>query len=299
MALKIISANTRGLRDSVKRNSFFLSLKSLHFHVGFLQECHLKNDDDVGKYTADWSLGPSRWSIGSVFSNGVGIIFKGDMFKIESSMVIEPGRIFYVDGNVDGVRYRLINVYAPTNRSSRLEMFKNLPDILSTNRIVVMGGDFNISLDGRGGSGGDDDFSAKYISSLLADFFLTDMYRKLNTKDPGHTWRNSSGLSRRLDYFFITNSFMEGEFESFPNWSSDHDIIRVGFKVSLPQLGPGFWKLNIRLLEKEGFRKGFQEFYKGWQNLKVGFVSKVEWWEEVKIKISQFCQKFSRKSRNK
>ena len=56
----------------------------------------------------------------------------------------------------------LINVHAPCNITERLAFLKLLPDLLATNKRVVLGGDFNVSLD-EGVVGGRRDFSVLFF----------------------------------------------------------------------------------------------------------------------------------------
>lgn len=44
----------------------FFSLLSMDFEVAFLQECHLKGEEDTMTFTKEWTAGVSYWSIGNV-----------------------------------------------------------------------------------------------------------------------------------------------------------------------------------------------------------------------------------------
>lgn len=142
----------------------------------FLQECHLKNTEDIKRFSKDWKAGASVWSIGNVHSDGVGIIFKDTGFVIEEEINIIPGRLVYVDGRLNNNKLRLVNVYAPALKGERLDFFKHLPNVLCTNRIVIMGGDFNTYLEGEY------DFTAQYLKNVLGDYNLADIYRRHNKK---------------------------------------------------------------------------------------------------------------------
>lgn len=287
----VLSVNARGLRDTVKRTSLFFSLKALDFQVCFLQECHLKNTEDIKRFSKDWKAGASVWSIGNVHSDGVGIIFKDTGFVIEEERIIIPGRLVYVDGRLNNNKLRLVNVYAPALKGERLDFFKHLPNVLCTNRIVIMGGDFNTYLEGEY------DFTAQYLKNVLGDYNLADIYRRHNKKGIGHTWRNSRGASKRLDYLFISKTIQSSSFFIYPNWFSDHDIIGASCQVQGVEIGRGFWKLNMKELECAEFRAEFTTFYNSWRDMKWAFKNTAEWWEAVKIKIRYFCQIYSKRKK--
>lgn len=48
----------------------FLSFMSLNFQVGFLQECHLKDTEDIRRFNKEWTAGPSAWRVGNVYADG-------------------------------------------------------------------------------------------------------------------------------------------------------------------------------------------------------------------------------------
>ena len=154
MTFTVLTVNVRGLRDPIKRAAVFSSLASMRGDIFILQEVHLRDEDDVRIFSQEWTGGPSGWSVGSVHSNGVGILFKGQAFSIEEVMTVVAGRIIVVDFSLASVRYRAINVYAPAQDGGRLEMFGEISACLCTTRTVILGGDFNVSLDGSGAGPG-------------------------------------------------------------------------------------------------------------------------------------------------
>lgn len=104
MSLGVATINVRGLRDGTKREAFFASLAGMATDVFFLQECHLRDEGDVGRFSRSWGRGPSRWGVGNVHSDGVGIIFCSHGVCVESSVCVVPGRVLVVDCRWRGVR---------------------------------------------------------------------------------------------------------------------------------------------------------------------------------------------------
>lgn len=113
----------------------------------FLQECHLESSRDEIIFAKEWERGPSVWGTGNVKAYWVGILFNSQEFIIERSLMVVPGRVLYADVRWRGVSIRLINVYAPSKREERVGFFNFLKPLFYTNRKVVLGGDFNVSVD--------------------------------------------------------------------------------------------------------------------------------------------------------
>ncbi|KAJ8399582.1 hypothetical protein AAFF_G00409930 [Aldrovandia affinis] len=91
-----------------------------------------------------------------------------------------------------------------SHRGHRLEVFQDLPSCLSTMRSLILGGDFNVCLDGRDGVGeGSIDYSARALAEVMKDFSLVDTVRALHPSDAGFTWHNYRGAASRLDYIFV------------------------------------------------------------------------------------------------
>ena len=192
MMFTVLTVNVRGLRDPIKRAAFFSSLASMRGDIFLLQEVHLRDKDDVRIFSQEWTGGPSRWSVGSVHSNGVGILFKGQAFSIEEVMTVVAGRIIVVDFSLASVRYRAINVYAPAQDEGRLEMFGEIPACLCATRTVILGGDL-IDRSGAGSGSGKVDYSARALGDIVHNFSLVDVWRATHPGEAGHTWRNSRG----------------------------------------------------------------------------------------------------------
>ena len=70
-----------------------------------------------------------------------------------------------------GGKFRLLNVHAPCNISDHLGFFKMIPEFLATNRTIILGGDFNVSVE-EGVVGGRRDFSVQFLTKEILVKFL-------------------------------------------------------------------------------------------------------------------------------
>ncbi|KAJ8355136.1 hypothetical protein AAFF_G00091360 [Aldrovandia affinis] len=271
--------------------------------VFLLQEVHLRDEEDVSAFTREWVWGPSEWSVGGVHSDGVGILFRGFSFVIDEVVGFITGRVIFVDFTFMSVKYRIVNVYAPAQGGRRLEVFRELPGCLSTSRSLILGGDFNVSLDGgRGGAWageGGMDYSVMALEGVVGDFSLADAFRTVHPGDVGYTWRNSRGKASRLDYIFVGGGICGMKCVLLPSWASDHDMLQVSLPTDGPKWGSGFWRLNTLLLEADAFKAAFTSLYRSVRTMKSMYVSVVEWWEAAKCRFAIFCRRFAATARRR
>lgn len=214
-------------------------------------------------------------------ADGVGILFFSWEVTFETSGVIVPGRVIFVDARWRGVAFRFINIYAPSKREEREGFLENLFPLLYTNRLVVLGGDFNMSLDKS--SGGE-------LTEVIKSFGLQDAFQAAGEEGPGYTWWNSRQESSSLDYIFFPNFVKVCGYTQQPMWCSDHCLVGSGIEGDFGQRGQGKWKMNTTYLQDQKFCKFFRELYAGWCNLKGFYQSLSDWWEAVKERIRFFSR---------
>lgn len=274
-----------------RRTAIFLSLKMSPLDVCFLQECHLKDKKDVSVFSAGWEMGPSFWGVGNVNADGVGILFYSWDFVIESAIVIIPGRVMVVDVKWRGIAFRFVNVYAPSKLGDREGFLESLNAILYTNRLLVLGGDFNVSLDNASGSA---------LAQLVTSFSLCDSFRGAGGRVPTSTWQNSRQEAARLDYLFLPSYVKVFNYTQVPMWCSDHCLVGVWVDVGGERRGRGVWRFNTSFLEDKVFCIALFNLVAGWKNLQGLFQSRGEWWEGFKERVAFFCRNWGReKARNK
>ena len=98
-----------------------------------------------------------HWSFGTPHSCGVGILFHSRLTVTNLvSGHDDHGRMVWVDFEFRSQRFRFVNVYAPNEGRDRVLFFDYVYTLLHSNRVTVLGGDFNcvedLGLDKVGGS---------------------------------------------------------------------------------------------------------------------------------------------------
>ena len=210
MGLRVLSLNVKGLRDPHKVTKLKWYLAQIEFDVLFLQETHVVSMSE-GDSIADKLTCRGFWGFGGVHSCGVGILVK----KFLNITVAQgngglDGRFFVLDLSLKGQGFRFVNVYLPNVERERCVVLRRLYNLLNSNRVTLLGGDFNfvenLGLDKCGG--GDPlagDGGTRVIRSIKNDFSLVDVFRTLYPTRRAYSF-SAQGVSTRLDGFYLSST---------------------------------------------------------------------------------------------
>ena len=128
VGMKILSFNANGLGDYHKRKDVFDFLRKENAHIYFLQETHLRTQDE--------NLVRSMWGFECVInglctnSKGVGIFFNNNFpFKIHKTIKGQEGNYIILDIEVKDIRYSLLNIYGPSSKDDA-HFFEEVSDRL-------------------------------------------------------------------------------------------------------------------------------------------------------------------------
>ena len=275
----ISTINARGLADDGNRQTLFRALKAGESHVYFLQETSCTNTDSAARWAAQWDVHPNRAYFSSYVTpaghaaRGVAILFSKRFtgyIDTDSLYTSPDGRIISIRVSVSQRHFRLVCLYAPNDESERDAFFSAVDDVLlldyddpeadGPGPDIVLGGDFNMVLDPildrigsiRPGTGG-----APALRRLMADHDLVDPFRRLHPDARVATWlpdRATSGA--RLDRFYISAPLLEccrACTVADPLPRLDHHAVVLDLSAIVAAPGPGYWKLNVRLLQDEEY----------------------------------------------
>lgn len=293
-ALEGLSFNVHCIKSQLRRITVFNFLAAFNVSVFFLQECAVPHMSNYETFAKDWTHGPSVWSGSNGNKNaGVAILFKGPA-KIHHIQELVPGRVLFVSVSIDGIKWDLLNVYAPPDTKDRIELFETLNLFMANIKPTLVAGDFNCTLNvtDRYGPGVKmTDRSANLLKSMITDFKFKDIFMTLNKNIPltdRVTWQGKDAGSR-IDYIFAAKCLLPLSCVHKENVISDHKV--VIFKVLSPaeqKVGRGFWKLNTSLLQDDKVYKDFSKLFKEWQTEKLHATDILTWWDIVKGRIKRF-----------
>ncbi len=277
--------------------------------VILMQETHCTSKEDWEKWRMESNMEGSG-SVTSSSSAGVAILVQHDCFE-DMEFTIEgiDGRSMYMTATRNNEKWLVTCIYAPNNAKERIQFFRNLKIRkldLSRFDVVILGGDFNITLYAKDKIGGrihGRDPSKASLQALIFEHVLCDAYNRRNPKTPCISWRNGQGtIGRRLDYL-LTNQDLEDsrisliKYVELPDMDHKACIMQIEPANSIKR-GPSLWKLNPRLLNKKEWEKEIQELLRGFLSEEV--ITKFgDQWESCKDQIMQISQKWGKKLQTK
>ena len=144
MKYKIATLNIRGMRADRSKASILKELLTLHhIDILFLQETHIIDINQSNSVFRGFNYKVVN-SFGEPHSCGVSILVS---LSINCEFIHlyhdRAGRIVYIDITLDGHPLRLINIYGPNNPKERRIFINRFEQLLSVNKPILLGGDFN------------------------------------------------------------------------------------------------------------------------------------------------------------
>ena len=261
----IVSLNSRGLADKLKRKEILTWLDQKYAKIILLQETHPISDSE-----SDWK---AQWA-GNIMSHGTSNS-RGTCILIHESVPItlhkyitDPnGRYVILDVEIDGLRVTLGSIYGPNedNPEFYTEAIQHIESIPNDNRII--GGDYNLVLDlekdKKGGRRTTNKKSQILINNWMEETDLIDIWRFQHPDSRVFTWHRKRPypIFCRLDFFLVSYGITENIETSniSPGYKSDHSLISINFIPIMCERGKGFWKLNCSHLKDLDYVKLMKE----------------------------------------
>ena len=305
---KLISLNVRGLNNFQKRRTLFTWCRKRKADVIFFQETHSKKETEK-QWTNEWG-GKMFVSHGSPNSCGVAVFIRNGFDCSIQKTIIDPmGRFIILKMNIEDKMYTLINIYAPNKDRDATKFFKSLYELLQKEDLdseenIIIGGDFNcplnILLDKRGGILIPRKMVIDNIECLQSKLDLVDIWRIKNPQLKSYTWsQKSPEVFCRLDYWLISNNLQDfvKSTDIIPAIKTDHaaiDLVIADIESNVK--GPGFWKMNVSLLEDEEYINELKSNMVEWKTTGKNELSDKRCiWDWIKYKIRAHCIAYSKK----
>ncbi|CAM5082955.1 unnamed protein product, partial [Natator depressus] len=192
---------------------------------------------------------------------------------------VVPGHLLHLRVRLEGLVVNLVNIYAPQVSSQRPQFYQQVSDFLGTldsHECLILGGDFNTTLEERDRSGAEPSPAAATILRDIVDYHsLVDVWRDHHPDDTStFTFAHSSTVR--------------------PAPFSDHHLVTVTVSLRAEGPGPAYWHFNNSLLEDESFVMSFREFWLAWREQWRAFPSVRRWWDLGKVRAKLFCRNYTR-----
>ena len=298
----IVNVATLNVKGLLNVNSQF-TLKQFCFShnvdILFLQETHVHNLKIAKTLDTYFDHFKCFWNFGTNLSRGTAIFISHSLdFSVVKYHRDLDGRFQFVDVLIDGIPFRLINIYAPNNNVLRKEFFDDIYPFIMSKNMKILGGDFNCidnpSIDKKGGNIEKGTYGCSKIKNIVTDFELFDVYRFLYPDKVNTTWYGKD-VACRLDRIYLSSSLDNciKSCDNFPFAYSDHDCVLVSFVNNTEvKKGNGYWHLNNSILNDNVFCIKFREWF---INLTDGLDICLEMWDFFKEQIKEFCIDYCRK----
>ena len=304
---KVGSINCNGLGNRLKRDSVLNWLSSKSDEIFMLQETHTTQGTEK-EWSRSWG-GKIYFNHGSSNSTGTGILIKrhATHIKVVNHVILVPGRVHYLELDIENVSYCLVNVYAPNNDD--LPMFeKCFAEVLgrSRNDFLIMCGDWNTvldnNLDKQGGSSVHaNNKTQTFLNHMISNYGICDVFRVTRGSEKLFTHFNKKcKTATRLDFFLIDDNLI-----NFPicttnishGFMSDHSYISIDIQGSRIVPGRGYWKLNNSHLIDQDFINGVKEIIADTSS--KSYDSNRGLWDVIKFQIKDFAIRYgAKKKRN-
>uniref|UniRef100_A0A3Q2ZQW8 exodeoxyribonuclease III n=1 Tax=Kryptolebias marmoratus TaxID=37003 RepID=A0A3Q2ZQW8_KRYMA len=288
--LSLLSLNTRGLKNSVKRKATFLYCKEQKANCFFLQETHS--------------------------STGVMIMFYKFSGSVLDHVSDTNGHWVTTIVEIDGNKIILVSLYGYNNKAMNSKFFEELGVMIkhwklkySTDQ-VILGGDFNVAPDGsidRLPSRGQHHIYNDIFVNLISNTNLTDCWRIRNPISRQYSWFNPSGNGQcsRLDYWIIPHNMVNNISNCEMSVAPLTDHCSVTLFLSLNKSKPPSilaWKFNSNLLNNKTFCSEILNLIKDISVMNMSPLNKWEWFKfnvrTAAIKTGKLVSKLRRQKQS-
>ena len=191
MSLKLLSLNTRGIKDTVKRHAIFNFYRN-KANLICLLETH--SEEKIEKiWATEWG-GDILFSHGQTNSRGICFLLpKGMLTNITNMQKDQCGRVLQFNLKTEDMLVTICGVYAPNNDSRAF--FQHIRKMLSKgseHKILI--GDFNLVMNPQIDcidSNHNKQKSLEVIKSMCDEFSLVDIFRSKNENIRRFSWYRS------------------------------------------------------------------------------------------------------------
>ncbi|CAM2106492.1 unnamed protein product [Caretta caretta] len=186
----------------------------------------------------------------------------------------------------------------------RPQIYQRVSDFLGTldsHECLVLGGDFNTTLEERDRSGAEPSPAAMNILRGIVELHsLVDVWRDHHPDDTSmFTFVRVEALRShhsRLDHIYLSRFHLSQAHSSAirPAPFSDHHLVTITVSLRAERPGLAYWHFNNSLLEDESFVTSFRKFWLAWREQWRAFPSVRQWWDLGKVRAKLFFREYTR-----
>ena len=285
--------NTRGTNGEYKLRHLTDFIRTHRLDFLFLQETNIATHYNAKTFINNLGLKRGIYSLGT-HNNGTFILQTSDRWEItQHTSDNTTGRVTTATITNKNTTYKLVNIYAPQYAHHREQFYEGLIDTLASNTDkLILGGDFNITLDDRDITGtdiGKGRYGRKRLQTIIDAHNLKDSYRVIYPQGTDTTYKNI-GIDRavRIDRIHIYNTCTVTNTTHLEQTLrfTDHKAVITTINESRQTKRTQPWKFNNTLLHNEEYTQNIANLlqYKS-QNIPTENIKKI--WDDLKETIKQ------------
>ena len=292
--MNVISINVRGLNNSSKRKTIYHWLNENKFQIICLQETFFTNES-LADIETNWNGTSYHCTSNSKHSRGVSILISKDFeHNVISLHTSDDGRKLLINIEHNGQNYSVVSIYAPNEVNHRKDFFVQtkrwITDRASNDSCMLICGDFNCSVGDTDRKHSYNDRSRPTFRDFMSGLDVNDSFRSLNSTKISYTYSNSSGtIQSRLDYIlsspYFTNLAKKCYHINVPR-VPDHKAVVLKLRDDV-DIGPGYWKLNVQLLDDDNYIMHIKETIVNVKTDYELFLNKRQLWDICKVRIRE------------
>ena len=266
MATRIISLNTGGLGNSIKRRKIFSEYRD-RCDILCLQETHC-SDEICDLWKSEWG-GVALFANNTTSSGGVAVLINRKFYcNVYSTYRDNAGRFIIVSLEIQDLKCTLVSLYAPNKDSPGFfnELLKKLEEF-DANKIII--GDFNLVFDvrkDRRNSTYNNNKAREILIEHMECNYLCDIWRDRNPEAIRYSWYRNRSASR-IDFCILSQGLANRTEDCFymKGFDSDHAAVVLVIKNNIAKRGPGFWKFNNALLYQKDYVNKMSQKLQIWE----------------------------------
>ena len=307
--IHIVSLNTQGLADRIKRARLIQWVKQQQANIVFLQETHFSSQmvNDINNQFDAWD---NYHSFGTTNSRGCTIMISRQVsYRLIDTFCDNNGRFILLNIELFENTFTLLNIYSPNDKKLRNSFYREISDLLvnSSQGVKIVGGDHNDILNHNDRVYKSNNNKPKYVpvtnlKKLIKSHKLIDIWKNMNHGKSQYTWRRKNSVEKsRIDYWLVEENLIPLILFSDirPALIQHTDHMAISLKLKTPnKRGKGFWKLNNSYLSDPDYVTKITNIIKTVKSLKIENQQTI--WEICKIEVRDFSINFAKsKSRQR
>ena len=287
----------RGIAETKKRRAIFDYYRQ-RADILCLSETHSTQEHEQ-MWRNEWG-GRIIFSHGTAAARGICILFKKDFYcNITNIKADNAGRYICCEVGEDiNNMVTLCGVYGPNKDTPNF--YQELLDVLAecSERIIALG-DYNLVFDTSLDRYNSVHNNVKALSVLTAGMeklCLTDIWRDRNTGVKLFSWKKQKPFAAsRIDFALVSQGLaaVVNNVTYLQGILTDHRAVYLSIEFSKDKRGPGYWKMNTKLLHNQTcfqqLKGTIQKFLFNQQTL-----DPIQKWLLLKQTVKETCQKMSR-----